>query len=124
MAYKTMSNWELYSSRTEPRILKNSNGDYINLRACNDSAILNKLETILASYAKKSGEEHVIVPWLSPPFGRIVGYGIYAKKQAQDLIKSSREERWGFPRPGHIYNRKLLLNYLKAIKNFSPVIRC
>ncbi len=117
MTHKTASNWRLYSSRTEPRILRNTDGSYINLRTCDDPTVSNRLEAMLANYAKKSGDEHVVVPWLSPPFGRIVGYGIYTKRQARELIRMSSEEKWGFPRPGRIYDGGLLLSYLKTIKN-------
>src|SRR3989344_7769935 len=92
-------NRQIYAARIEPSVLKLGNS-YISLRACVDSKILRKLEEILENW----GQNFVVLPWVSPPFGRIVGYGIYAKKDAEMLRRRAQQEEWGFPVPGLPYD--------------------
>lgn len=99
--YHRASNKDLYVLRKEPAILRTGES-YINLRTCEDPDILEGLEKELKS-ASSSGEEYVIAPWLSPPFNRIIGYGLYTKKQAKILRKRNKDENWRFPCFGRAY---------------------
>jgi hypothetical protein len=93
------NHYELYAKRTEPTCLKNCLG-YINLRECIDVSTLRKLEAELQSV----GDNTVVVPWLSRPFGSIEGYGIYLRPAADKLIQQAQSEHWPDPIPGRVYD--------------------
>lgn len=63
---------------------------------------------------EERGEECVIVPWISPPTGRIVGYGIYTLPEAAEIRTQSESERWGFPRFGRSYTYESVKAYFKS----------
>jgi hypothetical protein len=110
----TTTNVDLYESRVEPDILKRPDGSYHNLRTCTDARVLGALENLLSVTSENKGEECVVVPWLSPPTGRIVGYGIYTLREAEEIRKQSESERWGFPRFGRSYTRETIQTYFKS----------
>jgi hypothetical protein len=58
------------------------------------------------SDASSGGASRIAVPWLSPPYNRIVGYGVYTREQARLLSRRSSKENWGFPRFGRSYGSK------------------
>jgi hypothetical protein len=58
--------------------------------------------------SNRGGGELVIASWISPPFGIILGYGVYSRKDAEMLAERSKHERWGFPRFGSVYDVKRL----------------
>lgn len=104
-----LSNWELYQTKKETGFLRVSTREnhppsYINLRTCRDKRILGRLEQLLKKLLRERGEEYVIVPWISAPFGAVRGYGVYTRKEAEEYGKLSKAERWGFPRFGRIYD--------------------
>jgi len=111
----TTTNVDIYELRIEPAILKKSDGSYHNLRTCNDTNILGKLERLLSRVAEEKGEKCVIVPWISPPTGRIVGYGIYTLHEAEKIRGLSESEQWGFPLFGRLYTYELVKTYLSNI---------
>lgn len=98
-------NLDLFNSREEfPELIDSSTGKCINLRTTQDISLV---ENILSQLRSKGGE-YVIASWLSPPFGEIEGYGIYQIREARNLSQRSKEERWGYPRFGAIYDQDRL----------------
>ena len=92
-------NWELYQNRTEPSEVRKGSA-IINLRTCEDLETLSALERVLRQY----GEDAVLMPWISRPFGHIEGYGVYHKKEAEEIQKRAHEEKWGDPFPAQKYD--------------------
>lgn len=112
-------NRELYKERMEPPYLKDkATGKYIHLRTTNDIDVLRKLVDELHQ-SSKEGIEYVITSWTSPPFGIVAGYGVYTRKEAEQLSEISQKERWGFPRFGLIYNVSLLEEKIKELNTES-----
>ncbi|MBS3121621.1 hypothetical protein J4434_01935 [Candidatus Woesearchaeota archaeon] len=66
--------------------------------------------------SSEEGIEHVIASWISPPFGIVIGYGIYTKNEAEQLSKKSQEERWGFPDFGLVYDKELLERKIEKLE--------
>ena len=79
----------------------------MNLRTCKDQEILRKLEELLQRCYQETGQEHVIVPWTTPPYGMIVGYGIYQKLEAEKIREMLKKSR-GVPRFGPSYSVGLI----------------
>src|SRR3989344_4545479 len=104
---------EIFFKRIEPKILKQSGSsyseEYINLRTCVDIHILGTLENELSV----SGiEDPVIVPWISPPYGIVRGYGIYSREDAKSLSKQAEDEHWVL-QFGRIYDLDWIINKIK-----------
>lgn len=117
MVLTQKSNWELYEERREPTYLKDkATGKYIHLRTTNDIDVLRRLHDELTQVSNETGIEHIIVSWISPPFGIVVGYGVYTKEEAEGLSKLSIEERWGFPDFGLFYNKELLERKIERLE--------
>lgn len=116
-------NKELYKERRELSYLKDKfTGKYIHLRTTNDIDVLRRLVDELHQ-SSKDGIEYVITSWTSPPFGIVVGYGMYPRKEAEQLSERSQTERWGFPRFGLIYDVSLLEEKIKELNiESSPAL--
>jgi hypothetical protein len=95
------SNKELFRRRIEPESLKGQFPNYITLRTTKDAKLLKELVSYLEN---QLGKDHVIVPWLTPPHGTVVGYGVYSIEEAEILTKRSNDENWGNPEFGRIYD--------------------
>ena len=93
-------NWDLYKARVEPASVKKGE-KFIDPRTSDDLERINALERELIKM-KKTMRDPVLVPWISPPFGRIVGYGIYSQEEANRLASLSKE--WGYPTVGEEYD--------------------
>ena len=110
-------NYELYKNRIEPVVLSRLVSDRLNLiyypslREIKDKNILNGLIKEL----KKYGRDYVIISWISPPYGRIVGYGLYQTKEAKQILEKSQKEKWGFPRIGRLYDKKNLEDRIELL---------
>ena len=115
----TTTNVDLYASRIEPAILRREDGQYHNLRTSNDPRILGELERLLSAATTERGEECVIVPWISPPTGRIVGYGIYTLREAAEIRTQSESEHWGFPRFGRSYTQELVKDFKSRLGTYQ-----
>ncbi len=110
------TNLELYQQRNEPEILR-QDSIYANLRTSQNLDLIRSLESILKELSNNSREKYVLASWISPPFGRIAGYGVYTKKEAQELNARSKNERWGFPRFGSIYDISRLERKIESLKS-------
>ena len=113
-------NDELYESRNEPRSLARLRSRHIlpsypSLRVFRDKEVIGSLIRELEEY----GSEYVVVSWISPPFGKVVGYGLYKKREAEELSERSVRENWVFPQVGSIYDKRTLEGKLKESDNFS-----
>lgn len=117
MKHTQKSNKELYKERIEPLYLKDkATGKYIHLRTTNDMDVLRRLHDELTQVFNETGIEHIIVSWISPPFGIVVGYGMYTRKEAEQLSEKSQKERWGFPDFGLFYDKELLERKIERMK--------
>ena len=103
--------WQLYRSRIEPAEVKDGR-EYLNVRTCTDVERLQRLEATL----RKHHQDAVLVPWISPPFGVIKGYGIYARREAERLQHRAEREGWGFPRPGKGYDLEWFCTVLGSLQ--------
>ena len=116
--YESESNIELYQSRVEPAILRKGKGDYVNLRTCDNPKVLEELAEELTA-AQSKGIERVFVPWLSPPYNRIIGYGTYTKDQARLLSRRNSKEGWVFPKFGSSYGIAEIKKVIEACSEQS-----
>ena len=111
-------NYELYLARREPAVLtrlktKEILPSYPALREINDVKVIAGLIDELNSL----GGEYVLLPWISPPYGEVVGYGWYKKEEADILLKRNERQRWAFPQLGRSYDKNKLENKLKNLSN-------
>ena len=110
-------NYEIYKSRREPKVLTNlRRGDvptYPPIRTMKDEKVIESLIKQLNSL----GRNYVLMTWISPAFGRVVGYGVYSKYRAKNISERSKNEDWGFPMIGSKYNINDLERKLNRIKN-------
>ncbi len=96
------TNLEIFREREElPYFLDSSLGSYVSLRTAKNKNLLEKT----LHYLKQKGPEYVLASWISPPFNKIVGYGIYTEEEAMMLSERSKTEHWGFPRFGRLYRQ-------------------
>ena len=117
---KYSQNWEIYRSRTEPAILspkgRNAAGPcYESLRETGDLTLLKGVLKLL-----QEGEDLVIMPWISAPYGTIRGYGIYERQEAKQLKERARQEKWDFLTPGPIYDQKILEAWIGSLGHSVP----
>ena len=100
------SNRILYEKRNEPpNLIDMKTGRYVNLRTTEDIQLLRK---VIDYIDVNFGKDYVITPWFSPPYGRIVGYGIYTREEDRLLAERCRNERWGFPRFAYFFDKEML----------------
>ncbi len=107
-------NYKLYQSRKEPHTLSKLKTDsqlatYPSIREIKNEKTIRDLVREL----KALGDDYVLISWISPPYGRIVGYGLYLKKEAESLVERSNDKNWGFPKVGRIYSTERLEDILK-----------
>lgn len=80
-----IDNYKLDKQRKEPKSLsKLKYGElptYPPIRTITNSKIIESLIGKLSSL----GKGYVVMSWISPPFGRVVGYGIYNEDYAHSL---------------------------------------
>ena len=107
-------NYILYNSRNEPEVLTRLKfgeiPSYPSIRNIQDKEIL---EVILNELNHKRNK--VILSWITPPYGKIVGYGLYSRDEAKKILLKSRRENWVFPKIGRIYDTTLLEEKLSFI---------
>lgn len=104
------SNSRLYNERKEPECLAIRKGlDYINVRTCDDKSVLERVLAELDAF----GDDAVLIPWLSPPFYVIRGYGLYSISEADRISVIEREERWVSYRLGGRFDKSYFLRRLK-----------
>lgn len=113
MAAEQTPNMVLYETRKEPDFLRpigrNALGPiYVNLRTTEDVGLLRRTLACLEGQFAREGKEHVLLTWFSEPFGRIKGYGIYTKEEAEELQRRQEEERWETPHVSYIKDVGLL----------------
>jgi hypothetical protein len=118
-------NWEIYTSRVEPAILspigRNASGPrYASLRETTDVQLLKNTLRLIQEESQKTGNEQVIMPWINVPYGTIRGYGIYCLQEAQAIKDKAKQEGWGFPKPGPIYSRTILEEWIMFIEHPEP----
>ena len=106
-------NYLLYESRKEPEVLARMMSGralvlYPTIRDIDGNSIRELLQELSAL-----GSSFVLMSWVSPPYGRVVGYGMYKKNEAEAISHRSQSERWGFPQAGRIYTKKSLEDRLK-----------
>ena len=119
MTNNKKSDMELYESRTEPSFLKTRKA-YINLRTCKDLQTLAKTQDFLKNLSESKDGEYVLLAWLSPPYGLIVGYGAYPIQEARQITnRYKKEEGWTFPQPGRIYDRQVIEERGKKLRKAS-----
>lgn len=103
-------NYQIYITRREPPVLAGlSRGEipnYPTIREIRDRRILSSLIEELSG-------ENVILSWTSPPYGKVVGYGVYSRGEAAELLQRSKRECWGFPRIGRLYDKQGLEKILR-----------
>ena len=107
-------NYSKYSARREPDILTKLNygkslPHYPPIRQITDKKVLRALIGEL----EISGEDYVIMSWVSPADNRVIGYGLYTKEEADSITRESDIENWGFPQVGRQYSKSALEEKLK-----------
>lgn len=113
-------NWEIYRSRTEPTILspigRNAAGPcYENLRMTDNLTLLRDTLKLL-----QEGDDIVIMPWISAPYGTVRGYGVYKRQEAEQLKARAKQEGWDSPRPGPIYDQMILEAWIISLDRPAP----
>ena len=114
------SSRKIYDQRREPACLVIKKGvDYINLRTCQDKSVLECVLDELES----SGDDAVIIPWLSPPFNIPRGYGIYSRSTAKELARLDLEEHWVSPTLGRKYDQNRLRRKIASLSDQVIVVK-
>ena len=110
-------NYEIYKGRKEPhtltRLALGVPPFYPPIRTLTNANIIDSLINEIRDY----GNNFVVMAWITPPFGKVIGYGIYTKKEASDLLEKSKNERWSSPDLGSVYNISNLEERLHSLKH-------
>ncbi len=106
------SSQSLYQHRREPTCLVIKKGvNYINIRECKDKLALESVLAELDAF----GVDAVLVPWSSPPFHIIRGYGLYSQSEINGIYDIEQREHWVSRRLGVRLDRSYFLTRLNRI---------
>ncbi len=112
-----------YQNRYEPPILKRliigklMNHDlFESLKSCEDIKVLSEIEKLLTEKSEEIANPS-LVPWIAPPFGKIIGYGLYSRTEAVKLSHQSYEEKWGIKVGFYPYDLERIRQLLIKVKS-------